>query len=388
MTEARRRVAILGCSGSIGTQALDVCRQHPEELEVVALAVRSDVRFLVEAAREFGARYVAIDDDRLGDDPLLEGLPEGCRVLLGPAGVAELAQLPDVDVVLDAVVGEAGIWCAHAALASGKTLAIANKEALVVGGDLLMPMAGPGQLLPVDSEHAAIFQCLEGRDPEELHRIWLTCSGGPFRGMSREELEGKTAAEALAHPTWSMGPKITVDSATLMNKGLEVIEAHHLFDVPIDQVAVLVHPQSKVHSMVEFRDGSTLAQLGPSDMRVPIQYALSYPHRWEAPGERIDYREMGALTFDKPDTEAFRCLGLALEAGRTGGTLPCAMNAANEVANAAFREGRAGFCDIDRVVEQVMDATEVDPVVSLEQLAEVDSLSRERAKGFVDALDR
>lgn len=387
MTEGRRRVAILGCSGSIGTQALDVCRQHPEELEVVALAVRSNVRRLVEAAREFNARYVAIDDEARADDPLLAGLPEGCRILLGPAGVAELAQLPDVDVVLDAVVGEAGIWCAHAALASGKTLAIANKEALVVGGDLLMPMAGPGQLLPVDSEHAAIFQCLEGRDPEELYRIWLTCSGGPFRGLSREELEGKTAEEALAHPTWSMGPKITVDSATLMNKGLEVIEAHHLFGVPIDDVTVLVHPQSKVHSMVEFSDGSTLAQLGPSDMRVPIQYALSYPHRWAAPAPRIDYREMGALTFDAPDVEAFRCLGLALEAGRAGGTLPAAMNAANEVANQAFRDGRVGFCDIDRVVEQVMDATEVQPVQSLEQLAEVDSLARREAAAAIEGLD-
>ena len=262
----------------------------------------------------------------------------------------------------------------------------ANKEALVIAGDLLMPLCKPGRCLPVDSEHNAIYQCLVGERHAEVRRIWLTCSGGPFFGRTREELEHAAAAQALAHPTWTMGPKITIDSATLMNKGLEVIEAHHLFDVPIDDVCVLVHRQSRIHSAVEFADGSVKAQLGPSDMRIPIQYALSYPERWASPVTSVDWRDAGALTFDHPDTEAFRCLPLALEAGRAGGTLPCAMNAANEVANAAFRAGTCGFCDIDRTVEAVMSATRVEPLDSIEQVAEVDALARTRARDYLARL--
>lgn len=380
------RVALLGCSGSIGTQTLDVIRMHPDKLALTAVAVNSSAAKLVSVACEFGVAHAAIADEARRNDPALAELPQGCELDFGEDAVTRLATLPDVDCVLVAVVGEAGIWASHAALAAGKIWAPANKEALVIGGGLLMPLAKPGRVLPVDSEHNAIYQCLVGERRRDLRKIWLTCSGGPFFGRTREQLEGVTAAEALAHPTWKMGAKITIDCATLMNKGLEVIEAHHLFDVAIDDVEVLVHRQSKIHSAVEFADGSVKAQLGPSDMRVAIQYALSYPERWDSPATHVDWRSSEPLTFDAPDRDAFRCLDLALEAGRTGGTLPCAMNAANEVANEAFRQDRCGFCDIDRIVERVMDATSVESLTSLEQIAEVDALARERARGFVSEL--
>ena len=380
------RVALLGCSGSIGTQTLDVIRMHHDKLALTAVAVNSSATKLVSVAREFGVAHAAIADEARRNDPALAELPQGCELDFGEDAVTRLATLPDVDCVLVAVVGEAGIWASHAALAAGKIWAPANKEALVIGGGLLMPLAKPGRVLPVDSEHNAIYQCLVGERRRDLRKIWLTCSGGPFFGRTREQLEGVTAAEALAHPTWKMGAKITIDCATLMNKGLEVIEAHHLFDVAIDDVEVLVHRQSKIHSAVEFADGSVKAQLGPSDMRVAIQYALSYPERWDSPATHVDWRSSEPLTFAAPDRGAFRCLDLALEAGRTGGTLPCAMNAANEVANEAFRQDRCGFCDIDRIVERVMDATSVESLTSLEQIAEVDALARKRARGFVSEL--
>lgn len=380
------RVALLGCSGSIGTQTLDVIRMHPDKLALTAVAVNSSAAKLVSVACEFGVAHAAIADEARRNDPALAELPQGCELDFGEDAVTRLATLPDVDCVLVAVVGEAGIWASHAALAAGKIWAPANKEALVIGGGLLMPLAKPGRVLPVDSEHNAIYQCLVGERRRDLRKIWLTCSGGPFFGRTREQLEGVTAAEALAHPTWKMGAKITIDCATLMNKGLEVIEAHHLFDVAIDDVEVLVHRQSKIHSAVEFADGSVKAQLGPSDMRVAIRYALSYPERWDSPATHVDWRSSEPLTFAAPDRGAFRCLDLALEAGRTGGTLPCAMNAANEVANEAFRQDRCGFCDIDRIVERVMDATSVESLTSLEQIAEVDALARERARGFVSEL--
>lgn len=384
--ESPLRVALLGCSGSIGTQTLDVIRMHPDKLALTAVAVNSSAAKLVSVACEFGVAHAAIADEARRNDPALAELPQGCELDFGEDAVTRLATLPDVDCVLVAVVGEAGIWASHAALAAGKIWAPANKEALVIGGGLLMPLAKPGRVLPVDSEHNAIYQCLVGERRRDLRKIWLTCSGGPFFGRTREQLEGVTAAEALAHPTWKMGAKITIDCATLMNKGLEVIEAHHLFDVAIDDVEVLVHRQSKIHSAVEFADGSVKAQLGPSDMRVAIQYALSYPERWDSPVTHVDWRSSEPLTFAAPDRGAFRCLDLALEAGRTGGTLPCAMNAANEVANEAFRQDRCGFCDIDRIVERVMDATSVESLTSLEQIAEVDALARERARGFVSEL--
>ena len=377
------RVVILGCSGSIGTQALDVCRMHADKIQVVGLSVYSSCEKLVCAQREFNVPNVVVANVSHKDDPALAELPESCHVGFGPDAVRRLATLPEVDCVLVAVVGEAGIGACYDALAADKIVACANKEALVSGGDLLMPIVKPGKLIPVDSEHSAIFQCLRGERASELSRIWLTCSGGPFLGKTAQELAQVTPEQALAHPSWSMGPKITIDSATLMNKGLEVLEAHHLFGVSVDAIDVLIQPQSRIHSMVEFVDGSVIAQLGPSDMRIPIQLAFSYPDRWESPASSVDFRQEMPLQFSQPDMKTFRCLALAYEAGRTGGTLPCAMNAANEIANAAFRNKRLPFMEIPQVVERVMDLTQVERVESLEQLEEVDRLARTRAETVI-----
>ena len=374
------RVAVLGCTGSIGSQSLDVCRQHANKVRVVALSVHASTQELVRLATEFDVRQVAVADESHAHDEVLESLPHTCQLGVGPRAVVELATHDEVDCVVSAVVGAAGIEAGLAALQAGKTLAYANKESIVVGGDLLMPLVAPGQLIPVDSEHSAIYQCLVGERSHDLRRIWLTCSGGPFYGRTREELGRVTAADALAHPTWNMGPKITVDSATLMNKGLEVLEAHHLFNVSVDDIRVLVQRQSRIHSMVEFADGSVKAQLGPSDMRIPIQYALSFPERWEAPCEPVDWCAEPGLSFGEADERTFGCLALAREAGRVGGTMPCAMNAANEVANEAFRLNRCGFLDIERIVRSVMDKTSVQRVESLEQLKECDALARKQAR--------
>ena len=382
------RVAVLGCSGSIGTQTLDVCRRHADKIEVVALSVHSSVSSLVSAAREFGVAHVCVADASAAKDPLLEELPAGCELTSGPESLTRLATLPEVDVVVNALVGFSGIHAGFAALKAGKKLAYANKESIVVGGELMMSLVRPGSLLPVDSEHSAIFQCLVGESPQSVSRIWLTCSGGPFYGMGREELSHMSAADALAHPTWTMGEKITVDCSTLMNKGLEVIEAHHLFQQPIDAIRVLVHRQSKIHSMVEFVDGVVKAQLGSSDMRAPIQYALSYPDRWEATATRVDWCAEDPFTFGEADEQAFGCLALAREAGRVGGTLPCVMNAANEVANEAFRRGLCGFLDIERIVSLTMDEARVERVESLEQLDECDARSRARARSLLTEVAR
>ena len=370
------RVAVLGSTGSIGTQTLDVCRAHPDRLRVVALSASTSTDLLVRQAREFGCARVAVADRARADDAVLRELPAGCALAVGPDAVRELAELPEVDVVVNALVGFAGIHAGFAALRADKVLAYANKESIVVGGDLLMPLARPGRLLPVDSEHSAIYQCLVGEAPSSVRRVWLTCSGGPFRGRSREELAGVTAADALTHPTWVMGSKITIDSATLMNKGLEILEAHHLFQQPIDAIRVLVHPQSKIHSMVEFVDGVVKAQLGALEMRAPIQYALSYPERWEGSVERIDWCHADPLQFDEADEGAFGCLALAREAGRAGGTMPCVLNAANEVANEAFRQGRCGFLDIERTVRRVMGLFSPERVESVPQLVDVDERAR------------
>ena len=378
--DGRLRVAILGCTGSIGTQALDVCRQHADRLQVTALSVNSSTSELVAAAREFSVSAVAVADVAHGDDAVLQELPEGTKLGVGAQAVCELARRDDVDCVLVAIVGAAGLEASHAALTSSKRLALANKESLVVGGDLLMPLAQPGQLIPVDSEHSAIFQCLQDKESaKSLTKILLTASGGPFFGMKTEELRGKTKADALKHPNWNMGAKITIDSATLMNKGLERIEAMHLFNCDLDFINVVVQRQSKIHSMVEFSDGSVMAHLGASDMRIPIQFAFSYPERWDTPAPRIDFRELGQLTFDAADMDTFRCLALAERAGKTGGTMPCVLNAANEVAVDAFLRDGCSFTDIDRIVESCMDAHDVQAVDSFEQLHDIDAWAREKA---------
>ena len=381
----RTRVAILGCTGSIGTQALDVCRQHADKLEVAALSAHSKTEDLVRFAIEHRVRHVAVTSADHAGDAVLSELPVDCTLHTGTRAAEELAELDDVDVVLVAIVGAAGLSASHAVLKSGRRLALANKESMVVGGDLLMPMVAPGQMLPVDSEHGAIFQCLLGENPREAHCIWLTCSGGPFYGRSLDELAGVTRHDALAHPTWKMGAKITIDSATLMNKGLERIEAMHLFDMDLDRINVLIQRESKIHSMVEFTDGSVMAHLGASDMRIPIQYAFSYPERWATPAPRVDFRELAQLTFGAPDMDSFRCLKLAEIAGRQGGTLPCVLNAANEVAVDAFLHDSCTFTGIADVVESCMDAHYCQAVSSFEQLADVDAWARARARDVISS---
>lgn len=399
----KRRIAVLGSTGSIGTQTLDVVRRHPDKLEVVALACGTRAEELLSQARAFDVRWLAVGDERLAGEPIADALRDqarGGQLGFGAGAVADLVKLPDVDVVVNALVGEAGLRASYETLAAGKVLALANKESLVVGGDLIMPLAarldehrraeglapahGPaGALMPIDSEHGAIYQCLIGEAKREVSRLWVTASGGPFRGRTRDELEDVTAAAALKHPTWSMGAKITIDSSTLMNKGLEVIEAHHLFAMPYDRISVVVQPQSAIHSMVEFTDGSVKAHLGTTDMRIPIQYALSYPERWDAPVEPLDFTKLGSLEFAAPDTDTFRCLALARHAGATGGTLPCVMNAANEIAVAAFLADGIGYLDIARCVEAAMDAHERDGVQrmeSLDQLEEIDRWARRIAE--------
>jgi 1-deoxy-D-xylulose-5-phosphate reductoisomerase len=372
------RVAILGSTGSIGRQALDVVARAPDRVRVVALAAASDHRALTSQATEFRPVAVALADADAASIAAAE-LP-GTDVGSGPAAVEALASHPEVDLVLNALVGAAGLRATVAALASGKQLALANKESLVVGGELVTALAKPGSILPVDSEHSAVFQCLLGEDARDVARIWLTASGGPFRGRDRAYLAGVGVAEALAHPTWAMGPKITIDSATLMNKGLEAIEAHHLFAIDYDHISVVVHPQSCVHSMVEFSDGSVKAHLGATDMRIPIQYAFSYPRRWSSPVEPVDFTTVGSLDFEPPDLDTFRCLALALAAGREGGTLPAVMNAANEVAVAAFLAGECTLVDIDRVVETVMSAHDNGRLESVEHVEAVDRWARSVAR--------
>ncbi len=359
-----KKVIVLGSTGSIGTQTLDVARQHPDKLSVVGLSCGRRVDEMEQQAAQFGIKDTAV------------GVEESLRLI----------ESVDADIVVNALVGAAGLRASYQTLKAGKTLALANKESLVVGGDLIMPLAlRPGQLMPIDSEHGAIYQCLLGEDVREVRRLWVTASGGPFRGWTRDELRSVTKERALAHPTWNMGPKITIDSSTLMNKGLEVIEAHHLFAMPYERIEVVVQPQSAIHSMVEFSDGSVKAHMGTTDMRIPIQFALSYPERWDAPVEPLDFRKLGSLEFAEPDVETFRCLALARQAGETGGTLPCAMNAANEVAVAAFLADQCSFLDIPACVESVMEQTAVEHVESIEQLVEVDAKAREAAEAFLKA---
>ncbi|WP_281654459.1 1-deoxy-D-xylulose-5-phosphate reductoisomerase [Eggerthella sinensis] len=402
----RKRIVVLGSTGSIGTQTLDVARRHADKLEVVGLAVNARADELLAQARAFGVRHLAVGDERLSREPIADELaahvesakPEGAASSLAEAfaqrgegtlgfgadAVVDLVRLPEADIVVNALVGAAGLRASYETLAAGKVLALANKESLVVGGDLIMPMAAePGRLMPIDSEHGAIYQCLLGENPREVSRLWVTASGGPFRGRTRADLEGITPAAALAHPTWNMGAKISIDSSTLMNKGLEVIEAHHLFAMPYDRISVVVQPQSAIHSMVEFTDGSVKAHLGTTDMRIPIQFALSYPDRWDAPVAPLDFTKLGSLEFAPADTDTFRCLALARAAGERGGTLPCVMNAANEVAVAAFLAEEGSYLGIAACVEAVMDAHEragVQRVESLEQLEALDAWARQEAR--------
>jgi 1-deoxy-D-xylulose-5-phosphate reductoisomerase len=370
-----RRVLIVGSTGSIGTQALDVV-ERSAELEIAGLAADSSWELLLEQAGRFGVDRLA-----LADPDAAARAGEHARVLSGPEGLVELIVETDCDLVLNALVGSAGLGPTVAALGEGIDLALANKESLVVGGELVTALAEAtgAQLIPVDSEHSALFQLLAGERPGTVDRLVLTASGGPFRG--RTDLEGVTVEEALAHPTWRMGGKITVDSATLMNKGLELIEAHHLFGVPYDAIDVVVHPQSIVHALVHLNDGASLAHLGYPDMRVPISYALHHPERADVPVPALDLVDLGELTFEAPDEATFACLRLARDAARAGGTAPCVLNAANEVAVHAFLRGELSFTGIARVIESTLSELPARPVRHFSDLYQADSEAREVARG-------
>jgi 1-deoxy-D-xylulose-5-phosphate reductoisomerase len=369
-----RTVAILGATGSVGRQPLEIVRRNPD-LRLVGLAAHSAADEVVAAAEELGAGCVALADPAAAERA--RALFDGDVV-----GVVDLVGRVRADVVLNAIVGAAGMEATMAALEAGSDLALANKESLVAGGELVTAAARQrGRLLlPVDSEHSALQQCLEGAPAETIESLVLTASGGPFRGWTRRQLAEVTAAQALAHPTWSMGAKITIDSATLMNKGLELIEAHHLFGLPYDRIEVVVHPQSIVHGMARFRDGALIAHVGLPDMRVPISYALTFPARVATAAPRLDLSQPFALDFEPPDLDTFPCLALARLAGQAGGTAPCVLNAANEVAVAAFLAGDCGFLQIADTVEAVLDAVDVEALESVAQVLAADARARELAR--------
>ena len=385
-----KRVCVLGSTGSIGTQTLDVARRHPEFVKIVALSANTQAELLLEQAREFSVEHAVLANAEIAEAWRARFAEIGATLHAGPEAIVELCNLPEVDMVVNSLVGAAGMQASYATLVAGKQLALANKESLVVGGDVLMPLSTHETLLPIDSEHGAIYQCLLGEDPAEVTRLWVTASGGPFRGKKAADLQNITVEQALSHPTWNMGRKISIDSSTLMNKGLEVIEAHHLFAMPYDKIAVVVQPQSAIHSMVEFTDGSVKAHLGTTDMRIPIQFALSYPARWSAPVEPLDFRTLGSLEFEAPDLETFRCLALAIEAGTTGGTLPVVMNAANEVAVAAFLAEQIPYLGIAELVERAMNHAvregSAQAATSIDQLLAIDAETRVYAREQVPLL--
>lgn len=378
-----KRLAILGSTGSIGTQALEVVRRHRNMFRVAALAANSRLDLLERQMAEFKPKLVSV-----GRGQALGRIARSARSLgaeLVEDGLERAAGMPGADMVINALVGAAGLVPTMAAIKAGHDVALANKETLVAGGELVMAAARRRgvRILPIDSEHAALHQCLGGRDPKTVRRLILTASGGPFRGHSRLRLRAVTARHAMRHPTWRMGPKITVDSATLMNKGLEVLEASHLFGVPLERIEVVVHPESIIHSMVEFVDGSVLAQLSAPDMRLPIQYALTWPGRLPSLARPLGFEEVGRLTFQRPDTATFRCLKLAYLAGGIGGTMPAVMNAANEVAVQAFIEGRIGFLRIPEVIVRTMDMVPAGRAASVGAIMAADAEARRVARGFL-----
>lgn len=382
----RRKIAILGATGSIGKSTLDLVERSPEQFEVVAVTASVNTEALAEIARRTGARLAVIaDEDRLSD---LEGLlaGSGCRAAAGEAALVEAATA-EADLVIAAIVGCAGLKPVMAAVEAGRTVALANKEALVTAGELMTGAAAANgaTLLPIDSEHNAIFQCLAGSNEADVARIILTASGGPFRTASAEFIRSATPAQAVAHPNWSMGAKISVDSATLMNKGLELIEAHYLFGLPSERLDIIIHPQSVIHSMVEFIDGSVLAQLGSPDMRIPIAYALAWPDRMETPAQRLDLAAIARLDFEDPDFERFPALRLARQALERRGAAPTVLNAANEVAVANFLAGRIGFTDIVAIVEEALEEADFVNPRSIGDVLEIDARVRSRVESAMKA---
>jgi 1-deoxy-D-xylulose-5-phosphate reductoisomerase len=379
-----RSLTILGATGSVGSQALDLVARNPGRWQVEALTAGSDVVRLAAAAKACGARFAAVADANKG--PALKDALAGSGIAsgAGPEAVVEAAAR-DAEIVITAIVGAAGLAPTMAAVRRGAQIGIANKETLVCAGPVVTAAAKAhgATLLPVDSEHNAIFQVFPHDDPAQVERVILTASGGPFRQHSREAMRGVSVADACKHPTWSMGAKISIDSATLMNKGLELIEAGQLFPVSVDQLDVIIHPQSVIHSMVEYNDGSVLAQLGSPDMRIPIAYAMGWPERIATPAQRLDFAAVAQLSFEKPDLERFPCLALAWAAMRAGGSAPCILNAANEIAVAAFIEGQAGFLDIDAIVAETLAMVPSGRVETLEEVVAVDAATRDVARGLV-----
>lgn len=371
----------------MGRSTLDVISKFPDRFQVKALAAAKSVDVLVEQARKFRPEVVALADEMAAKQAAAKLGPLGIKVLSGPESIDQVAVFDGVDTVVAAIVGVAGLASTLAAVRAGRDVVLANKEALVAAGDIMMDAArqSGARILPADSEHNALFQCLQGRQRRSIRKVWLTASGGPFRGWTSEELETVTPEQALQHPSWEMGPKITIDSATLMNKGLEIIEAIHLFELSPDQVDVVVHPQSTVHGLVELIDGAFLAHLSEPDMRLPIAYCLSYPEPLELTNKPLPPYQLPWLTFEEPDRETFRCLRLAEEAARVGGSLPAVMNAANEVAVAAFLEGRIKFTEIAELVEYVMGRHRVVQPTTLEDVLALDQWGKSEAHKYLTA---
>ena len=369
-----KTIAILGSTGSIGTQTLDVARKN-EDLRVVAVSAGKSVEKLEEQIREFHPLLAAVWDEKAARDLKTRIADTDTKVVSGMEGLLELASMPESDILVTAIVGMIGIRPTMEGIRAGKDIALANKETLVTAGHLIMPMAKEYgvSILPVDSEHSAIFQAIHGEENKEIHKLLITASGGPFRGRTTEELRNVTVADTLKHPNWVMGRKITVDSATLVNKGLEVMEAKWLFDMDLDHIQVVVQPQSIIHSMVEFKDGAIMAQLGTPDMRLPIQYALYYPHRRYLDGDRLDFTKLREITFEVPDMDTFRGLPMAIQASREGGSMPTVFNAANELAVKKFLEEKIGFLDIYEIIAQSMERhkkiahPDLDEILSVEQ---------------------
>lgn len=384
----KQSICILGSTGSIGTQALDVIAQHPDRYEVYCLTANNSVEKLAAQARQFNPAAVVIANEDHYEDlkSALADRPD-IKVYAGKKALEEIVEAGPIDTVLAAMVGFAGLVPTINAIKAGKKICLANKETLVVAGELILSLVAQYHvsLLPVDSEHSAIFQCLVGEDMNEVDKILLTCSGGPFRLYTHQQLEHVTAADALKHPTWDMGAKITIDSASLMNKGFEVMEAKWLFGVPANRIQVLIHPQSIVHSGVQFKDGAVKAQLGVPDMRLPIQYAFSFPERLSLHGERLDLFKAQKLEFFEPDMKKFECLALAYEAIHQGGNMPCILNAANEVANAAFRQGRCSFLEMAEVIRKTMQQATFDKNPDLDIYLQTDKEAREIARQNVEA---
>ncbi len=382
------KLILLGSTGSIGCQCLDVVRRHPGEFSIAALASNTNFKLLAEQYQEFKPAYIALADPGAVKQFPRDILAEGVKFFTGPDALIELVNQCEADVAVIATVGAAGFKPTFEAIRTGKNIALANKEVLAMAGDLLMSGARKQNVavVPIDSEHSAIQQCLRCGQPDEVSRIILTASGGPFRGMTPEQFENVPVKEALNHPTWDMGAKITIDSATLFNKGLEVIEAHHLFNTPIDQINVIVHPQSIIHSMVEFCDGSVMAQLGDADMRTPIQYALSYPNRIDRTGRKLDLLEISELTFFPPDLKSFPCLSLAYEAARIGGTMPAYLSVANEEIVDSYLNEKINFGSIPRFLEKSMKKHSSKLDYSLEDIHQTEIEARKKTKEIIASL--